>query len=87
MITSIPPISAVLIQRAAPHSSSLLENRTLGRCEGGRQGWDHTGRVGSQYGQVGKSNVVGSGDGKGLEQGVSVSGSQKKKRQLVELLL
>lgn len=37
--------------------------------------------------QVGKSDVVGSCDGKGLDQGISVSGSQKKKGQLMELLL
>lgn len=43
--------------------------------------------MGSQHGQVGKSDVVGSGDGKGLDQGVRVSGSQKKKEQLMELLL
>lgn len=64
-----------------------LETGKEGRCWGKRQGWDRTGKVGSQHGQVGKSDVVGSGDGKGLDQGVRVSGSQKKKEQLMELLL
>lgn len=64
-----------------------LETGKNRRCRGWRQGWDQTGRVGDQHGHVGKSDVVGSGDGKGLEQGVSVSGSQKKKGQLVDLLL
>ena len=64
-----------------------LETGKEERCWGRRQGWDQTGRVGRQHGQVGKSDVVGSGDGKGPDQGVSVSGSQKKKGQLVELLL
>lgn len=64
-----------------------LETGKEGRCWGRRQGWDQTGKVGSQRGQVGKRNVVGSGDGKGLDQGVRVSGSQKKNVQLMELLL
>lgn len=44
---------------------------------------DQTGRVRSQHGQVDRSDVVRSADGRGLDQGVSVSGSQKNKGQLV----
>lgn len=62
-----------------------LETGMEGRCWGRRQGWDQTGTVRSQHGQVGKSDIVGSGDGKGLDQGIGVSGSQKKKGQLMDL--
>lgn len=66
---------------------SRLETGEEGRCGGRRQLWDQAGRVGSQHGQAGKSDVAECGDGKGLDQGVRVSGNQKKKGHPGELLL
>lgn len=57
-----------------------LETGKEERCWGRRQGWDQTGRVGRQHGQVGKSDVVGSGDGKGLETRESVFQEARRKR-------
>lgn len=42
------------------------------RCWKRSQGWDQTGRVGSQHERVGRSDVVGSGPERLLNQGVSI---------------